>query len=119
MSDRSVWQCGQLLTGCGSICSGSVTIFRVFPKGEQLTESLVKSLCDEELGTTRKRREKQLATSQTAAEVIKEIETTVKLWQSSLGSVPGEFWEDAELDDPGCCKRVSRVLSELASFLRS
>jgi hypothetical protein len=91
-------------------------------RGEKLTASLVKEICDDERGVKRKKKERQsaeLSTTQSAAEVLSEISGQALLWKQTLENVSGEFWADAELDDPGCAERTARNLSDLASFLRS
>jgi len=62
---------------------------------------------------------KEIAATDTAYQVLQKIHVEVELWQISLKKFPGSFWEDAELDDPGCVKRRIRALSDLASFLSS
>lgn len=91
-------------------------------KGDKLTAKLVKEVCDADRGVEKKNRSKAqraIAKADTPAETIQSMKVDVDLWLSSLGEVPGEFWEDAEKDDPGCVKRLIGALSNLASFLRS
>jgi len=96
-------------------------IAKLVAAGEPLTAALVKKICDDASGVTRKKSEKKtrdLASAKTAAEALRHIEYDVKQWQSSLENVSGEFWLDAEADDKGCVKDLISALSSLASFLR-
>jgi len=93
---------------------GKMILTRV-KNGEKLTAALVKEICDEERGVPPKKAA-ELSATPTAAEVIRDIEIKVELWQSSLGNVPMESWDDAEADDPGCWQRASQALADLASF---
>jgi hypothetical protein len=88
--------------------------------GEKLTASLVQSICDQDRGVDKQKEEKQkqeLKTTKTAAETLLDIELQIELWMKALGDVPGEFWVDAEADDRGCTKRLSKMLFAFASFL--
>lgn len=88
--------------------------------GEKLTASLVKEVCDDDRGVERKAAEKQqqeVAETPTPFEIIKQCRVALRGWIKSLGSVPGEFWVDAETETPGCRKELSETASELASVL--
>jgi hypothetical protein len=88
--------------------------------GEKLTASLVKEICDADRGVDKQKLEKKkqdLKVTKTAAETLLEMELQIQLWMQALESVSGEFWSDAESDDRGCCKRLSKMASEFASFL--
>lgn len=88
--------------------------------GEKLTAALVKDVCDKDRGVDQAKIEKkkqELKATKTLAETLLDLELTIELWMKSLGEVPGEDWSDAELDDPGCCKRLSKMASKFASFL--
>lgn len=88
--------------------------------GEKLTAALVKDICDKDRGVEQTKTEKakaELKLTNTAAETLHEMERQIELWMEALGIVPSEFWSDAETDDRGCTKRLSRVASNFASFL--
>lgn len=88
--------------------------------GAKLTAGLVKQICDNDRGVDKQKDEKHklnLKTTKTAAETLLEIELQIELWMKSLESVSGEFWLDAEADDRGCTKRLSKMASAFASFL--
>jgi len=88
--------------------------------GEKLTASLVKEICDADRGVEKQKTEKHrqdLKVTKTAAETLLDIELQIELWMKSLDAVSSEFWSDAESDDRGCCKRLSKIASEFASFL--
>jgi hypothetical protein len=90
--------------------------------GAVLSAVLVKQICDEDLGVVRKRKEKKdrlVSSTKTAAEHIRQMEKEIRLWKSSLEKVPASFWEEADAEDRGCYIRLSKALSDLASFLRS
>ena len=90
-------------------------------KGEPLTESLVKKVCDEDRGVEKakfKKKSAEIAATKTAAQTIDGMTIEVNLWLKSLGMVPSEFWEEAEDDEPGCVKELISALSEFADFLR-
>ena len=90
-------------------------------KGEPLTEKLVKLICDEDRGVEKakfKKKSAEIAAAKTAAQTIDGMTIEVNLWLKSLGMVPGEFWEEAEDDEPGCVKELISALSEFADFLR-
>jgi hypothetical protein len=88
--------------------------------GEKLTAALVKEICDADRGVDQQKREKkrqELKVTKTAAETLLEMELQIQLWMQALENVSGEFWSDAEEDDPGCGKRLSKMASKFASFL--
>jgi len=91
-------------------------------RGEKLTAKLVKEICDDDRGvenTKRKKKIKEVLSTDTAYQVLNNIGVEVKLWQTSLEEFPESFWDDAEADDPGCVKRLMGNLSDLASSLGS
>jgi hypothetical protein len=91
-------------------------------RGERLTASLVKSICDEDRGVvrqTQERKAKQFAKADSPSQVLHKLKVDVELWQLSLAELPADFWVDAESEDAGCLKRAISAVSELASFLRS
>lgn len=91
-------------------------------RGEKLSETLVKRLCDEDRGVariTREKKDKAFQEADSPAQVLRRLKVDIELWQSSLAEVPADFWSDAETDDPGCLKRAIGAISKLASFLAS
>lgn len=97
-------------------------IYTQVAKGASLTSTLVKRICDEDRGIPKKKKEqleKRLAELDQPAATLRDWERTVKVWQSSLEKVPGQFWSDALEDDPECIERFISVLSSLASYLSS
>jgi hypothetical protein len=91
-------------------------------KGETLTSTLVKTICDEDRGVQRIKKEKhrkQLSVADTPGKVIQKLRVDVNLWRTSLAELPASFWDDAESEDPGCLKTAIAAISELVSFLRS
>ena len=90
--------------------------------GDRFTAALVKSICDADRGVDRvkeKKKAAEIAEALTPAEVIDKLWGELLVWKDSLGNVPGDFWKDAESEDAGCCKKVSAVCLELASFLET
>ena len=90
--------------------------------GEPFSSSLVKRIADEDRGVPRKKLEKKrqtIAEADTPAQALQQINVQIRLYLDSLGAVPDDFWESAETDDPGCTARLAKVVSELASFLKS
>ena len=91
-------------------------------KTGKLTGPMVKAICDEDRGVEKQKAKKkgeELDAADTPAKVLNKIKIEAKLWQSSLASMPEDFWSDAESEDRGCLKRTITALSELVSFLRS
>ena len=89
-------------------------------RGEKLTASLVKSICDDERGVERRAAEKQyqeVTETPTPRSIIYEKHIDVQMWLNGFNDVPVEFWSDAESEDAGCVKRLSEKCSELAAFL--
>jgi len=89
-------------------------------RGEKLTASLVKSICDNERGVERRKAVKHaeaVAETPTPFGVIKKCRAELRGWIKSLGMVPSAFWEEAESEERGGRKELSAVASELASVL--
>lgn len=89
--------------------------------GEPLTESLVKKVCNEDRGVEKakfKKKSAEIAAADTPAKAIERMTVEINLWLKSLGMVPGDFWLEAEDDEPGCVESLISALSEFADFLR-
>jgi hypothetical protein len=63
------------------------------------------------------KKRQEIAETPTAGEIVKQCRVALRGWIKSLGTVSGEFWVDAETEDPGCRKELSETASELASVL--
>jgi len=88
--------------------------------GDKLTAALVKEICDADRGVEQQNLEKKkqdLKVTKTAAETLLEMELQIQLWMQALENVSSVFWSDAEEDDHGCTKRLSKMASAFASFL--
>lgn len=86
-------------------------------RGEKLTASLVKEICDTDRNAVGKKVDRQMRTAHTPASVLEEMRQTLTEWRVSVESFDGDFWEDAESDAPGRAKLLSGELSKLASII--